>query len=175
MEISIQQLLSNYCQELNQSWVEHAARLSRNQVNYNSLKPFISTFREAEQDGYLFEQIYCPLQLVNRAQPGTVFEDQLMKLSEWEDINVINRMKEESQRNKWLPIDAPLDRLRIEKIRQITERFLQEYVLKNGPFFISQYSDTILVYCLMGSVAHEIALLSILQSKKVEDEKSNSF
>jgi hypothetical protein len=175
MEISIQQLLSNYCRELNQSWVEHAALLTRNQVNYNSLKPFISTFREAEQDGYPFEKIYCPLQLINKAQPGTVFEDQLMKLSEWEDINVINRMKEESQRNKWLPIDAPLDRLRIEKIRQITERFLQEYVLKKGPFFISQYSDTILVYCLMGSVAHEIALISILQSKKVEDEKSNSF
>jgi hypothetical protein len=171
MEISIQQLVASYCQELNESWVQHAAQLTRNEVNYDALKPFIEKFREAEQDGYDFELIYCPLQLINKVLPGGVFENQLMKLDSWEDINVINRMKEESRKNNWIPIDAPLDRLRIEKIKLIAGEFLQDYVMKNGAFFIAQNLSTILVFCMMGSIAHEIALISILQSKNVENEK----
>ena len=171
MEISIQQLVASYCQELNESWVQHAAQLTRNEVNYDALKPFIEKFREAEQDGYDFELIYCPLQLINKVLPGGVFENQLMKLDSWEDINVINRMKEESRKNNWVPIGASLDRLRIEKIKLIAGQFLQDYVMKNGAFFISQNLSTILVFCIMGSIAHEIALISILQSKNVKNEK----
>ena len=175
MEISIQHLLTSYCQELNQSWVQHAGQLTKHQVNYEALKPFIEKFREAERDGYEFELVYCPLQLINKAMLESGFESELMHSESWEDINVINRMKEESRKNSWIPVDAPLDKLRIEKIKLITGEFLQAYVMKNGPFFMAQNHSTIFVYCMMGSVAHEIALISILYSKKIEDEKSKPF
>jgi hypothetical protein len=175
MEISIQHLVTSYCQELNQSWVQHAGQLTKHQVNYDALKPIIEKFREAERDGYEFELVYCPLQLINKAMLESGFESEMMQSESWEDINVINRMKEESRKNNWVPIDAPLDRLRIEKIKLIAGQFLQDYVMKNGAFFIAQNLSTILVFCMMGSIAHEIALISILQSKLIEDGKSKPF
>ena len=175
MEISIHQLLSSYCQELNECWTKHTTRIVDNQVSYEALCPFIEKFREAERDGYDFRLIYCPYELLSKLHPEACFEEKLVEAGSWSDITIINKMREESEINKWLPIDAPLMRLRNEKIKLIAGKYLQEYVLENGPFFVSKNSSTILVYCMMGSVGHEIALISILYSKKIEDEKSKPF
>jgi hypothetical protein len=175
MEISIHQLLSSYCQELNESWVKHTTRIVDNQVSYESLRPFIEKFREAEQDGYDFQLVYCPFELLDKSHPGAHFEEKMVEEGSWSDITIINKMREESKTNNWLPIDAPLVRLRNEKLKLKTGSFLQGYVLENGPFFASKNSSTILVYCMMGSVGHEISLISILYSKKIEDEKSKSY
>jgi len=80
MEISIHQLLSSYCQELNESWVKHTTRIVDNQVSYESLRPFIEKFREAEQDGYDFQLVYCPFELLDKSHPGAHFEE---KMVEW--------------------------------------------------------------------------------------------
>jgi hypothetical protein len=170
MEIIIQQLLSSYCRELNEGWLETAKDLDDQRFNYEAILPFVKKFREAESEGYTFELVFCPLQLIDKTAPGCNYEEQMMTSSAWNDVDFINRMKEESKKNQWIPIDNPLDKLRIEKIKTITGEFLQHHTSKNGPFFPSKDPSTILVYCLMGSIAKEVTLLSLIQSKKFNNE-----
>lgn len=172
MEITIQKLLSSYCQELNQRWLETSSQFDERQFSYERLKPFLDTFREAENEGYDFEPLYCPLLLIDKAEPDAYLEKCLMESPEWEDVRIINNMKEEGKKNRWVPINDPLDKLRIEKIKSIAGTFLQRYAREQGPFFPSKDPSKILVYCNMGSIAHEISLISVLQSKNIEDEKS---
>jgi hypothetical protein len=173
MEISIQLLLSSYCQELNQSWLSNIKGLNENELNYTNLTPFIERFREAEAEGYHFELIFCPLTLINNTAPNSGFEDQMMKMGNWRDIGVINNMLTQSDENNWLPIDAPLKTLRIEKIKWVAAEYLQNYVQENGVFFASKDPSTILVYCNMGSVAHELVLISIIHSKSIESNEAH--
>jgi len=172
MEISIQQLLSSYCQELNQSWTETVASLEGTKINFERVKPFLDKFREAEREGYVFEIVFCPLILINNADINSPFEALMMQSASWRDIDVINNMKEQGEENEWSPMNKPLDDLRIEKIKAIAGAFLQQYALLNGPFFLSKDPSKLLVYCNLGSVAHEISLISILKSKTIDNEKS---
>lgn len=174
MEISIQQLLSSHCQELNQRWLETSAQLDARKFDYETLKPFLDTFREAEKEGYSFEPVFCPLILIDKAEPNPEIDLGMMESPAWEDVKIIGQMKEQSKHNKWVQIDAPLNRLRIEKIKSIAGEFLQRYARAHGPFFLSKDPSTLLVYCNMGSIGHEISLISVLQSKSIEDEKSKS-
>lgn len=170
MEISIHHLLSNYCQQLNTTWLEASAQLKEQQCDYTNLKPFIDMTREAKNEGYIFELVFCPLLLLDRSEPNAPFEKSLMELPSWKELNIINTMKEESQRNKWPVYESLLKKLQIEKIKYTAGQFLQSYASKHGPFFISKDPSAILTYCNMGSVSHEVCLLSILQSSISENE-----
>jgi hypothetical protein len=174
MEISIQQLLSSYCQELNESWTETVAPLKDQQISFENIKPFLDKFREAEREGYSFELVYCPLILINKLDSNSSFDKEMMESVNWRDIDVINKMKKQGKENDWNPMDKPLSDLRIERVRTIAGSFLQSFVLENGPFFLSKDPSCLLAYCNMQSIAHEISLISILKSKTIENEKSKN-
>ena len=174
MEISIQQLLSSYCKELNQSWTETVAPLKDQQISFENIKPFLDKFREAEQEGYSFELVFCPLSLINKLDSNSSFDKEMMESVNWRDIEVINNMKKQGKENDWNPMDKPLSELRIERIRTITWTFLRAHVLENGPFFLSKDPSCLIAYCNIQSIAHEISLISILKSKTIENEKSKN-
>ena len=174
MEISIQQLLSSYCHELNQSWTETVAPLKDQQISYENIKPFLNNFREAEREGYSFELVFCPLSLLNKIESNSSFDKEMMESVNWRDIDVINNMKKQGKEKDWNPMDKPLSELRIERVRTIAGTFLQSYVMLNGPFFLSKDPSCILAYCNMQSVAHEISLISIIKSKIIDNEKSKN-
>jgi len=105
MEISIQQLLSSYCQELNQSWTETVAPLKDQQISFENIKPFLDKFREAEREGYSFELVFCPLSLINKIDSNNSFDKEMMESVNWRDIDVINNMKKQGKENDWNPMD----------------------------------------------------------------------
>ncbi len=73
MEITIQQLLSSYCRELNEGWLETAKDLDDQRFNYEAILPFVKKFREAESEGYTFELVFCPMQLKDQKEPGSSY------------------------------------------------------------------------------------------------------
>jgi hypothetical protein len=172
MDISIQQLLSSHCGELNQIWCDSFHAIEDPRIDQEALKPFIDRFREAEREGYVFEPISCPLTLISLACMDSPYENEMTASPKWRDIRIISNMQEQARENGWHAADRPLRELSMERIRSISGPFLQQYVLKHGPFFLSKDPSRILVFCNMGSAAHDVTLLMIVKSKAIEDEAS---
>lgn len=172
MEISIHKLHDDYCQELNRLWIEAISSFNGSYLQYDNLKNFIKGYREAERLGYSFILSFDSLNIINECSIDLKRDEHMLSAPGWNDITVINKMKEESEKNKWLPIDPYLDQLRIEKIKSLSTDFLEKNSRTNGPFYPGKDASSVYVYCRMGHVALEIAFLSVVvQSKNVINER----
>jgi hypothetical protein len=164
MEISLYQLHSNYCAELNRKWLEAIKNYDGKRVDYIDYQPFIATFREAQKDGYRFTLLFNPLYLINKSI-AIKEENDILKNAKFDDIRVINNMLEEGERQGWQIIRDTLHELKIEKIRIEAIKLFLSNSRTNGPFYPSTDNSEIIVWGFQGNVGLEIILLSILNGK----------
>lgn len=172
MEISIHKLHDDYCQELNRLWIQSLSSFNGSYLSYDNLTDFIKGYREAQRLGYNFIISFDPLKIIDECSIDFNRDEIMLSNPGWNDITVINKMKEESEKNKWSAIEPYLDQLRIEKIKTLSADFLEKNSRLNGPFYPAKDATTIYVYSRMGHVAIEIAFLSVVvQSKNVSNER----
>lgn len=164
MKISIRELHNNYCKELNGLWAEAAKGFDGLKFDPELLAKFVKGFREAEQDGYGFNLIFDPFVFIDRCVLDSDRESEMLAGMGWTDINIINTMKDESFRNGWKKLVDPLTKLKTERARRATLLFLEKLSKEEGPFFPGKDASEIQVYCMMGSVGLEMALIGIIHS-----------
>jgi hypothetical protein len=164
MEISIRELHNSYCKELNTLWHEATKNFDGLKFDTEKLDPFVKAFREAEKDGYSFNIIFDPFVFIDKCILDSERESEMLKYMGWTDINVINKVKDESIRNGWNKMLDPLTKLRTERARKVTLTFLEHLSREEGPFFPGKDASEIQVYCMIGNVGLEMALISIIHS-----------
>jgi hypothetical protein len=164
MKISLRDLHNNYCKELNALWRDAVKGFDGLTFDQELLKPFVAAFREAEKDGYGFNIIFDPFVFIDRCILDSEKESEMLTYMGWNDINVINNMRSESIRQGWKNIVNPLDKLKTEKARKVTLTFLENLSKQDGPFFPGKDASEIQVYCMIGNVGLEMALISIIHS-----------
>jgi hypothetical protein len=164
MEISLYQLHSNYCAELNRLWLEATKNYDGTRVDYIDYKSFMATVKEAKKDGYRFTLLFEPLKLINKTISINEEHD-ILKNAKFDDIRVINNMLEEGERQGWQIIRDTLNELKIEKIRIEAIKLFLSNSRTNGPFYPSTDTTEIIVWGFQGNVGLEIILLSILNGK----------
>lgn len=164
MDISLYQLHSNYCAELNKQWLDAIKNYDGKRVDYIDYSTFINTFREAQQDGYRFTMLFDALELINK----TILIDEehdILKNSRFDDIRIINNMLDEGERQGWHIIKESLKELKINKLKLEAFLLFINNSKVNGPFYASRDTSEIIIWGFQGNVGLEILLLSILNVK----------
>lgn len=164
MEISLYQLHISYCAELNKQWLEAIKYYDGKKVDCIDYNLFMTTFREAQQDGYRFTMLFDVLELINKSIVIDKEYD-ILQNSKFEDIRIIDSMLVEGERQGWQMIKSSLHELKIQKIRQEGFALFINNSKQNGPFYASKDTSEIIVWGFQGNVGLEILLLSILNIK----------
>jgi len=161
----IKQLNTEFCQELNNAWLQ---AIENNDGQYMIIKKFDGLFeliKEAKEQGYGFNLDYSPNLFIEERIMGKQLENELLKLPEWNQLGVLITMLNQCEENQWNSIKTHLQELKSQRTKPILISYAIKCTKEKGPFFAGEDPSIINVFGTCGSVAHEILLITFLFAK----------
>ena len=161
----IKQVNTQFCLELNNTWLEATRKFDGKNINMDLLHELQKLIEEAKEQGYAFNLDYSPDNFIAERINGKELEPELCSMPEWEEFNLIINMLKQCETNDWSNFKKHLEELKHQRIKPILLKYAIQCAKQHGPFFAGDKNDTINIFGSCGSVPFEIMLLAVLYSK----------
>ena len=161
----IKQLNTQFCLELNKTWLEATLNFNAHNIKMDMLHELHQLIEEAKEQGYAFNLDYSPDNFIAERINGKELEPELCSMPEWEEFNLIINMLKQCETNNWSNIKKHFEELRHQRIKPILLKYAVQCAKQHGPFFAGDKNDTINIFGTCGSVPLEIMLIALLYNK----------
>lgn len=165
MENLLQELHSQFCNELNQLWLDAICVNEGNQYDSNRFNPLISRINEAKREGYEFIVERSPSFFIDHHPSDEDTEALFGTHPQWKNVSLVQKMIEASEKNQWESILPHYRSLRNKLITDILIEYAIEHVKEHGPFFVRNHTDRFYVYINTGNVAHDMSLIAFIYGR----------
>jgi hypothetical protein len=161
----IKQLNTEFCQELNNAWLQAIENNDGQHMVVKNFDGLLELIKEAKEQGYGFNLDYSPNLFIEERIMGKQLENELIKLPEWNQLAILINMLNQCEDNQWTTIKTHLQELKSQRIQPILLAYAIQCTKDKGPFFAGNDPSFINVFGTCGSVAHEILLITLLFAK----------